>query len=84
MVVNIFVYIEGCEDIEGVAEVDFPWNGCIPLEDWEEVRSMDDGINMNNRHNPVMVAVEIRFNYPHAVVGIGVVEGFAKLVDEGT
>ena len=32
MVVNVFVDIEGYEDVECTAEVDFPRNGCITLE----------------------------------------------------
>ena len=41
MVVNVLVDVEGCEDVERMAEVDFPRNGCITLEDWEKVSGAD-------------------------------------------
>ena len=76
MVVNILVHIECCEDVKRMTEIDFPWNDCITSEDWEKVCSTDDG------HDLIVIAVEIRLNYPHAIVGVGVIKGFAKLVDE--
>lgn len=84
MVVSVLIYIEGCEDVECMAKVYLPWNGCITSEDWEKVSSMDYGVHINDRHDPILVAVDIRFNDPYTVVGVRVVEGFAKLVNKCT
>ena len=37
MIVNILVYIEGREDVEGVAKIYFSWDRCITPKDWKEV-----------------------------------------------
>ena len=84
MVVNILVHIECCEDVERMTEIDFPRNDCVTLEDWEKVCGTDNGVDMDDGHNPIVITVEIGLDYPHAVVGVGVVKGLAKLVDEGT
>lgn len=82
MVVNILVYIEGSENVKRVAEVSFPWDSCVAPEDWEKVCSTNYGVNMDHRHNPIPVNIKIRFNDPHAVVGVWVVEGFTKVMDK--
>ena len=84
MVINILVHIESCEDVECVAEVDISWNKDIAFENWEKVCSADYRVHMNDGHDPIPVTVEIRLDDPHAVVGIGIVEGLAKVVNERT
>lgn len=67
-----------------MTEVYLPWNGGIDSEDWEKVCATNYGVNMNDRHDPIPVGVEIRFDNPHAVVRVWVIERFAKVVDERT
>jgi len=84
MIVNVLIYIEGREDVECVAKVNFPWNSCIACEDWEKVSATDHRVYMHNRHDPIFVAIKIGFDNPHTVVRVRVVEGFAKLVNKCT
>ena len=84
MVVNILVHIECCEDVKRMAEIDFPQNNCVTSEDWEKVCGTDNGVDVDDGYNLIVITVKIGLNYPHAVVGVGVVKGLAKLVDEGT
>ena len=84
MIVNVFIYIERCKDVKCVAEVYLPGNSGIPSKDRKEVCGTNHGINMNNVHDLIPVVVEIRLNDPHAVVRVGVIEGFAVVVDECT
>ena len=53
MVVNILVHIECCEDVERMTEIDFPWNNCVTSEDWEKVCGMDNGVDVDDGHNPI-------------------------------
>lgn len=82
MVVNIFIHIESSEDIKRVTEVYLPRNDCIISKDWEKVCGTDNGVDVDDRHDPILVAVDIGLDYPHAIVGVRVFEGFAKLMDE--
>ena len=84
MVVNILVHMECCEDVKHMTEIYFSQNDCVTSEDWEKVCGMDNGVDVDDGHNPIVITVEIGLNYPHAVVGVRVVKGLAKLVDEGT
>ena len=84
MVIDVLVYTEGCKDIECVTEVNLPWDSYIASKDWEKVSGMDYGVHMYDRHDPIPAGVEIGFDNPHAIVGIRVIKGFAKLVDERT
>ena len=84
MVVNVLVNIEGSKGIECATKVDFSWNGYIASEDWEKVSSTDYGIHMYNGHDPIPITVKIRFDDPHAVVRVRIVEWFVKFVDECT
>ena len=84
VVVNIFVHIERREDVECVAEVYFPRDSNITTKDREEVCSMDDGVDVDNGHNTIAVVGEIRFDHPHAIVRVGLIEGFAELMDKCT
>ena len=82
MVIDVLVYVECCEDVERMAKVDLPRNSYISSEDWEKVSGTDYRVHMYDRHDPRLVVTNIRFDNPHAVVGVGVIEGFAKLVNE--
>ena len=84
MVVNILIHVECCEDVKCVAEVYLSRNSDIAAKDREKVYGADNGVDVNDRHNPVTIVVEVRLNYPHAVVGVGLVKGLAELVDERT
>ena len=84
VVIDILVYIEGSENIKRVAEVNFPWNNCIASENWEEVCGADYRVHMYNGHDPICVAIEVRFNDPHTVVGVRVIEGFAEAMNKRT
>ena len=84
MVVNIPVYVEGGKDIKRVAIVNVPWDDIRIFEDREEVCGTNNGIDVNDGHDAVPVAVEIRFHNPHTVVGVRVTIGLAILVDECT
>jgi hypothetical protein len=82
MVVYILVYIKRGEDVECMAEVYFPRNGCVTSKNWEKMCTTDNGVDVDNRHDPIVVAVEIGLNYPHSIVGVRVVKGFVEFVDE--
>ena len=82
MVVDILVYVEGCKDVECVAEVDFPRNSYITSKDWEKVSGTDHGVDVHDRHDPILASIGIGFNDPHTVVGVGVIEGFAEVMNE--
>ena len=82
MVVDVLVHIERCEDVKSMAEIYFPRNGYITSEDWEKVCGADDGVNVDDRHNLIFVAVEVGLDNPHAVVGVGVIKGLVEFVDE--
>ena len=84
MVVNILIHIECCEDVKCVAEVYLSRNSDIAVKDREKVYGMDNGVDMNNRHNLVTIVIEVRLNSPHAIVWVGLVKGLAELVDERT
>ena len=84
VVVNEFVHIEGGEDVECVAKVDFPRNGCIVAEDRKKVCGADDRIDVNNGHDPIAVAINVWLDNPHTVVGVRVVEGFGKEMNKRT
>ena len=43
---------------------------------------MNYGVNMNDQHDLIPAGIEIRFNDPHAVVGVWVIKKFAKVVDK--
>lgn len=77
MTINILVYIEGCEDVEWVAEAYFPQNSCTNLEDREKVRSMDNGVNVSNQHDPV----ETWLDNSCAIVRVRVFIGLGDMVD---
>ena len=70
MIVNVFVDIESCKDIKRVAKVEISWNGCVILEDREEVHAADYRINVDHGHDPISATVEIRFYNPHPIVGV--------------
>ena len=82
MIIDILVHIESREDVECVAKVNLPWNRCIALKNWEKVCGVDYRIHMNDRHDPILVTIEIGFNNPHAIVRIRIIEGLAKMVNE--
>lgn len=84
VVIDILVYIESREDIERVTEVNLPRNNHVTSENWEEVCGTDYSVHMNDRHDPIHVAIEIRFHDPHAVVRVRVVKGFAEAMDKRT
>ena len=84
MVVNVFVDIESCKDVKSVAKVNVSWDGSITLEYREEVCGPDYRVDMDHRHNPVTVGVNVGLHNPHPVVGIRFVECFGKLVNECT
>ena len=48
------------------------------------MRSADDGINVDDGHDPIPVIVVVRFENPQAVVGVGISETPAEFVDERT
>ena len=64
-------------------KVDLPWDYCIVSKDWEKVCSMDYQVQMDERHDPVPIAIEIGFNNPHTIVRIRIIEGSAKVMDKG-
>ena len=76
MVVDVLIYIEGGKDIECITKVDLPRNSCIAFEDREEVSCANYGVHMDNGHDTVPISVKIGFDYPHTVIGVGVIEGF--------
>ena len=82
MVIDVFVHVEGPENVECVAEVDFPGDSDVSPKDREKMSGADYGVHMHNRHDPILVVVKFWFDDPHAVVGVGVVKGFGELVDE--
>jgi len=82
MVINILVHIKGLENVKRVAEVNLPGDSDISTKDREKVSGADDGVNVHNGHDPILVAVEIGLNNPYVIVRVGVVEGFAELVDK--
>ena len=84
MVVDILIYIEGCKDVKCMTEVCLLRNGHITPEDREEVCGMNYGVNVDNGHHPISIGIEIGFNNPHAIVRVGVTEGFAEVVDKCT
>ena len=84
VVIDVLVYIERCEDIKCVAKVYLPWNGRINLEDREKMCGANNGIDVNNRHDLVIVAVKIWFNNPHFIVGVRVFVGLGEVMDECT
>ena len=84
MVVNILVYIEGSKNIERMAEVNVSRNGHVTLEDREEVCRTDYRVNVDHRHNPVSILINVRLHNPQAIVGVRFVEHFGKAVDECT
>lgn len=51
-----------------VAEVDIPWNEYIMFKNWEKVYSMDYQVRMNDRHDPILITIKIRFDDPHGIV----------------
>jgi hypothetical protein len=44
----------------------------------------DDGVSVDDRHDPVLVVIVIRLHNPHAIVGVGVVERFVEVMDKRT
>ena len=82
VVIDVLVYVECCEGVERMAKVDLPRNSYIPTEDREKVSGTDYRVHMYDRHDPILIVINIGFNDPHAVVGVRVVEGLAKLVNE--
>ena len=84
MVVNMFVDIKGCKNVESVAEVNISWNGCVTTEDREEVCSMDDGVGVYHGHGSVPVVVNIGLDNPQSIVRIGLVKCLGKPVNEHT
>ena len=62
MIVNVFVDVESCKDIECMAKVEILWNGCIILEDREEVYTADYRINVDYGHDLISTTVDIRFS----------------------
>ena len=82
MVVNVLIYIVGRKDIERVSKVYLPRNNRITSEDWEKVCSTDYGVQVNDRHNPISVAIKIGLDNPHPVIRVRVLEGFAKVMDK--
>ena len=84
MIVNILVYIEGREDVEGVAKIYFSWDRCITPKDWKEVCSTDSRVNMDDGHDSVPIGVKIRLDNPHSIVWVRVIKGLAKVMDECT
>ena len=84
MVVDILIYIEGSEYFKSVCKVYLTWNQCIAFENWQEVRSADHQVKVNNGHDPVPFTIKVRLNDPHACVRVRVVKGFTEVVDKGT
>ena len=84
MVIDILVHIESREDVECLTEVNLPRNNRITFEDWEKVCRTNYRVHIDNGHDPITVAIEIGLDNPHAVVGVGIVEGLTEVVDEGT
>ena len=84
MIVNILIYIEGCKDIERVAEIHLPWNGYVTTEDGEKVSGPDNGVNVDNRHDSIPVSIETGLNDPHAIVGVRVIKSLAEVVSKST
>ena len=84
MVINKFVHVEGSKDVECMAKVKIPWNHRVMTKDWKEVRAADYGVDMDDGHHPGAIVTDVRFNNPHAIVGVGVVERFAEKMDERT
>ena len=84
VVVNVFVDIESCKDVKRVAKVDISWNGCITLEDREEMHRADDRVDVHDRHDSIPVIVDIGLYDPHAVVGVRFVERLGKVVNQRT
>jgi len=52
-------------NVKRVADVNLPGDGDISTKDREKVSGTDDGVNVHNRHDPILVAVEIWLNNPH-------------------
>jgi len=84
MVVYVLIYIEGCEDIECLTEINLPRNNHTRFEDREEVCCTDYRVRVDNGHDPITPAIKVRLDDPHTVVGIGVVEGLAEVMEKGT
>ena len=74
MVVNILVHIERFKYVKSLAKVNISRNGNISCEDREKVCAADHRIDMNNRHEPISIAIKFGLNNPHAVVRIRVTE----------
>ena len=74
VVINILVNIEGCENVERVAKVNIPRDGCITSEDREKVRATNYTVDMDHRHDAVPGPIDIRLDNPHPVVWVGLVE----------
>ena len=45
---------------------------------------MDNGVDVHNRHYSVPIPIVIWFKHPQAIVWVGVSEGLAIFVNEGT
>jgi len=78
MVVNVLVHIESYEDIKSVAKVDLPWNKHITSKNWEKVCGMDYWIQMNNRHDPVLLLSKSGSTIHMSLSGSGSSKDFQK------
>lgn len=47
------------------------------------MRTADDGIEVDDRHDSVLIWAEVRFDNPEAVIRVGVSKRLAEFVDEG-
>ena len=63
-----------------MAEVNFPRNSYVTSKDWEKVSGTDYGVYVHDRHDPIPGG--IGFNNTHTAVGVGVVEGLVKVMNE--
>ena len=82
MIVNELINIKGRKNVKRMAKVDVSRNGRIAVEDWEEVRPADYGVDMDHRHDSVPIAVDVRLDGPHPVVRVRVIKRFRKMMDE--
>ena len=47
------------------------------------MRAADDGIEVDDRHDSVLIWAEVQFDNPEAVIRVGVSKRLAEFVDEG-
>ena len=47
------------------------------------MRTADDGVEVDNRHDSVLIRAEVWFKNPEAIIWVWVVERLAEFVDKG-